>query len=516
VGAILVHLVIPARGGVARVAAVIPGAAFAGRLFRRWATLERAAAEHLWRTPLSALLPHLAFAAAALAALCAAHLVLRLGAHLKRWRRVFLELRMAQQAAGGGATSFTATGDLTFVFRERVSDLWRDFAVDGAARAGCVVEAAICGAVAVLLPLWQLLLPAGSGGVQLLAIAAAAALAGLLRCHAWADQVVLASLNARCEGSESGSDDDAEPAAAPSAGKRLVLALMQRPLRGVSVLAGADALTALLSLAPLHAFLATGHYCEFSGVQWTAAFVGFDDSHALRSGALVALNSFAPHVLLTLLAVLPALAAFQSSLVGMDAAAADGHRLLEPLKARGGEAFDERLAWSNTPPAPHAAPAQHSLQGFLAHAAPGGRGTAQTLVRRGLAAASDAINGFSGLLRAHLAGGCLPSGSLGQPSGGLATWFDLGATPLQWQLSALLHATVATSLLTLVAVRGAALLAATANVALQRRHLMIWAVFTPRWLFEVCFWAVTAGAAAAVALVTDYVLECSLPLRVGG
>ena len=47
-----------------------------------------------------------------------------------------------------------------------------------------------------------------------------------------------------------------------------------------------------------------------------------------------------------------------------------------------------------------------------------------------------------------------------------------------------------TTCLTYMLVRGLNAWVATCSAAIQRRHLMVWALFAPKFLFEVCFLAV--------------------------
>ena len=434
---------------------------------------------------------------------------------------------MARQVSGPSSAAFTSTGNLTFVFRERISDLWRDFAVDFTSRVSALLEVVVLGVIAIVLPIWQMLLP-GTGTVQLLAIALILSLFGLLRCHVWADQTILAMLN------QGGGRLPREVPNDPRffrLSRHWFMALVSRGLRGINAVAGADALTMLLALLPLHTFLSTGHFCEFSGVQWNAAFVGFDGSNNVLSGVLVALNTFGAHILCTLLAVLPSIIAFQSRVLEMDPAAADGHRCLDPVKSSGEELFDDRLTWSNTPrqnPTASSATTNPSTTGttagsnlvqelrladLLAYATPGGNSVAsRSLLRSAIATFSDTLNGFSDLVKAHLEGGRLNASAVDRMGVARPAWFDLGATPLQWQLAAMLHSSVTAPLLMLVGARGLSVLMASVNVIVQRRHLMIWAVFTPKWMFELCFWAVTLVTALLIGLVSDFVISCTLPM----
>uniref|UniRef100_A0A061SPD4 Gpi ethanolamine phosphate transferase 3-like isoform x1 n=1 Tax=Tetraselmis sp. GSL018 TaxID=582737 RepID=A0A061SPD4_9CHLO len=54
---------------------------------------------------------------------------------------------------------------------------------------------------------------------------------------------------------------------------------------------------AILTLLGQHLFYCTGHTSQFTGLQYTAGFVGFDSFQYTRAGFLLAANTFGPHVL---------------------------------------------------------------------------------------------------------------------------------------------------------------------------------------------------------------------------
>lgn len=47
-------------------------------------------------------------------------------------------------------------------------------------------------------------------------------------------------------------------------------------------------------------FFKSGHTYEFNSLQWAAAFVGFEDMNMIGGGVLMFLNTFGPHIILTL------------------------------------------------------------------------------------------------------------------------------------------------------------------------------------------------------------------------
>ena len=68
--------------------------------------------------------------------------------------------------------------------------------------------------------------------------------------------------------------------------------LLMRPLREYVFLS-----VGLVSMQGNQLFFNSGHFCEFSGLQYTAAFVGFDEVQWLSSGALLVWNTFGMYCL---------------------------------------------------------------------------------------------------------------------------------------------------------------------------------------------------------------------------
>lgn len=87
----------------------------------------------------------------------------------------------------------------------------------------------------------------------------------------------------------------------------VLIPLKKKQAQGItSVACEAASIAALYALMQSQAFFVTGHLCEFAGLQYTAGFVGYEEFNLLRSGALVAIDSFGGMVLLTLGLVLAA------------------------------------------------------------------------------------------------------------------------------------------------------------------------------------------------------------------
>ncbi|CAD7702958.1 unnamed protein product [Ostreobium quekettii] len=149
------------------------------------------------------------------------------------------------------------------------------------------------------------------------------------------------------------------------------------------------------SLFGTQAFFFSGHFCEFSGLQYNSAFVGFGEFSFFVSGALLALNTLGPHLLAALSLPL----------------AVRGLKARHPTSPPG-------LRNRPDPKRPPGARASHS---------------AEVAEFRLLAV-------VYGLLRALTA------------------------------------------------------LASVVSVAIQRRHLLVWAVYAPKFVFEACFLLVTDAA----------------------
>ena len=83
----------------------------------------------------------------------------------------------------------------------------------------------------------------------------------------------------------------------------------------------------------------------------------------------------------------------------------------------------------------------------------------------------------------------------------------------QRHVSEWVHSVFGTVLLARLSAAGLDLFCASLNAFIQRRHLMIWALFAPKWMFEVCFCGVTACTLLFCALLADLFFEGSRPKR---
>ena len=476
-------------------------------------------------TPIQLLVPRLLFAcAAALAALAPLVAAAAFGARAA-WQACFMDARLTEQASVTDPKSFGSAEGISMQFGEGVWDLVRDFTADNNCRAAAAADAAVYAALAAIAPLWLLLLPPARAAAAALAVLAVLAIFGLLQAH-WAAELALDSLAcaetrgaAQARSSASGGVPSDRLAGGPSRGGA-----------GIPAAQGTLVAACALCLLPSQLFLGSGHYCEFAGLQWTAAFVGFEDSVAVRSGALVAINTFAPHAVASLLLVLVATCELRAQMALLDAAAAGGHELQRP----------HRVSRAHTDTRPELADV-YTLAGPLLATplAVRARGRDQTLAERGAAflrgptvslASRDegAVlgRGFAGT-SVDVATGVLLRGSLwlsglaalfsdshsARPGAqSEAAMFDPSWSPQQWHSGEMAHALFASVFAVKVAVAALELFCASLNAFIQRRHLMIWALFAPKWMFEVCFWAVGMAALAYAASLADQCVRNILPM----
>jgi hypothetical protein len=277
--------------------------------------------------------------------------------------------------------------------------------------------------LAALVPLWLLLLPAGLAAAALLTLLFVLSAFALFRCQL------------------------SSPLESPGARNVDTQGLLSALVASASARLGMLPYVLLLYLLAPLAFFGSGHFYEFSGIHWPAAFVGFEDSEpAWRSALLISINTFAQQ-------------AAAGVLLGLLACQACAAPVLfgEP----------RQLCWYD----------------------------------------------LTAMSRAHLrrAGGRdAPAGGRDAPAGGArsSTCLPPACHADSPQLTAFARrCSFFTALTALLLASSVMLLSASAGAFLQRRHLMIWALFAPRWLFECSMWLVTSVTVIAV----SWVLERSFP-----
>lgn len=156
---------------------------------------------------------------------------------------------------------------------------------DGALRGGCAGRRAFL-AVMALLPAVVLVLGPPSPQLIICAFIEAACCLDLMRIathHACADRPVAG-----------GGDEEEEAAAAPDKHGCAGVAGVCSAVVTDDVPRFALFESALLwSLLAMKYFFLTGHETNFSSIQWSSAFVGFEEFSAVRGALLVSLNTFA-------------------------------------------------------------------------------------------------------------------------------------------------------------------------------------------------------------------------------
>lgn len=353
----------------------------------------------MWQLPLRLLLPRLVYVLA-LAALVKVMLV-----QYQLWLR-----SSSSRSRTGHGINGSATGQEPGIEVVRQWDAEHAALLD--ASFGALASA---GAVLTLL-----LGPGGPAVVLLLAVQGASLLALLLH----------AAANTRWLHRQPKSNPTA-PAGAATA-----------PLPPAAVAVVAAAVGCLLSLLGGQAFFLTGHFCEFSGLQYDSPFVGFDHMTWAATPLLFWINSFGG-------LMLPAVA------LPLVAAAAVAKLSLPPAGSGLVAARPEVV---------REAPVE------LGSTAAGGRTGQLTLGKP----ASTPMT--------PLAGGS------GQPEiphfPTMAAVRDVGRQALVW----------------LSFSRSLALAVTVLSAAIQRHHVVVWALFAPKLVFEVCFAAATYMAMMLAAL----------------
>lgn len=551
---LLVMALGPVPGGVLpHVSARLPGAAPVVSALASTAAAIEATFASVRSTPLAQVTPRLIYAALAALAVTAIAVGRSAGAARTAWARCFMDSRLTEQAAIAPPSSFHSARGMAMEFGEGVWDLVRDFTADSNARALSATDAVLLLLLACGGPLWLLLLPPRAGAVALHTLLLVLCVLGILQMHWWVeltfDRLVLFAAELFRE-QHPGADVPFTHAPGASAFTGTLLTCM------------------LLCLLPHAAFLGSGHFCEFAGVQWPAAFVGFLSSDPpWRSGLLIAANTFLPHMLIAALVILVATREGRALMQFLDSAAAEGHVLQLPNRIP----REQIHATQHTPRPvvnlPNPSPRQHTvsgpplpLSGMRRRAASATLGSVRGRnhfrnrsdpdpedgsmfysVDPSLPEGADSIAEALELLRpgpsatlwdrallrwmrgntrivAWLSGlsyleGCnhaTPPQTLSTTRSDVSL-FDASRTPQQWASAELIHLVLLSALLLRLLAASLDVLAASVSAFIQRRHLMVWALFAPKWLFEVCFWGVAGVSLVAAAAAADGCVDHLLP-----
>eukprot|EP00892_Ulva_mutabilis_P011669 jgi/Ulvmu1/8875/UM049_0057.1 len=539
----------PVPGGVlAHVAARIPGCAPITAAVAHAAQAVEAAFSDARTAPLALVTPRLIYVATSALAVAAVAVPRAAGDARTAWARCFMDSRLTEQAAIAPPSSFHSARGMAMEFGEGVWDLVRDFTADSNARGLAATDTLLLLLLACMGPLWLVLLPARAAAIALHMLVLVLCVLGVLHMHWWVelsfDRLVLFA---------------ADIFRAQNPGHDIPFTFAP----GVSAFTGTLLASMMMCLLPHAAFFGSGHYCEFAGVQWPAAFVGFTSSDPpWRSGLLIALNTFLPHAAVAVLVLLVATREGRGLMHSLDSAAAEGHVLQLPNRIPR-EQIHAAAPTVQAPLGAHAAAArQHggsgpplplsSMRRRAASATPSGTAHGATVsshdddpllysVDPSLPEGSNSIAEALELARpgpgatlwdravllwirthtrlvAHLSGlGYLEACNSATPPQTLSTTrqdvslFDASRTPQQWASAQLVHLVLLATLLLRLLASSLDLLCASLSAFIQRRHLMVWALFAPKWLFEVCFWGVAGVSLVVTAAAADGCVEHLLP-----
>lgn len=219
----------------------------------------------------------------------------------------------------------------------------------------------------------------------------------------------------------------------------------------------------LLAMLGVHGFFRTGHFCEFSGLQYTSSFIGFDDMDWYISGALLMGNTFG--MFIATAAALPLLSILSLKWRSRHPGQTDECE-------RGGSAIQTVKE------------SQMTLQGSRRLPPNGVHVAANGVVchlerPQGLNPSGgcrwdswEVVHAQKSTLPTASSGGCPPGGS------GLVCESHAGSLDV-FRQALLGH------LLVYNTVRALNLCACMVSGAIQQRHILLWAIFAPKLIFEI-------------------------------
>jgi hypothetical protein len=243
------------------------------------------------------------------------------------------------------------------------------------------------------------------------------------------------------------------------------------------------------------AFFGSGHFSEFAGIQWPSAFVGFQDSTPMwRSAMLVACNTFAPQALVAV--VVGVLVLFTQSAVLLAPRCSRQLHNHESSQLSSGKIntsqFPSRISISSV-----------QLQWWqlrcklrvklqpvgLSGVTKVMQREASNQVCKGIVCEDKQVS-FRGCVKSWLFVRVLNQMLFIHARNGIVTEANIPRMVGKWtQHGACMHAVdvmKALSAAFCAFIMSVILFATSASVFIHRGHLMIWALFAPKWLFEVC------------------------------
>lgn len=243
------------------------------------------------------------------------------------------------------------------------------------------------------------------------------------------------------------------------------------------------------------AFLGTGHFSEFAGIHWPSAFIGFNDSKPLwRSMLLVGINTFAPQAMLAVVVVCVLLKVNMSELSALPSAGASTSGSVHRCSRMFGASL-------------HLGKLCCSVQ-LQHHARSEVIGTEHRYQQ--MESSTLECNGVDESYH-RVVCGCVAKHCLGLPHSIRQFLEGRSAQTVSSQEELKLHRTMQMSLHHMAScfvtfMLMIVLLFGCVSVLVHRRHLMIWALFAPKWVFDVCM-CISGGAAL---ILTFWVLQCNV------
>ena len=497
----------PECATLAHVAARVPGLSPVAALAARLVSAADALAAMLTQTPLRLILPRLLYVHAGALVLLAPLTAIAAFRARRAWAGCFMDMRLCEQASVSSPTDFVYDSGVTMHFNESLWDCMRDFTADSNSRAAAALQASALAALAAAAPLWLLLLPPSAAAAATCALCIALCIFGVLRMHWWAE-LAADSVAARDEDDQRATRCEHEP---PLAG---LPSKFNSCTGGTYACDGTIISYLLLCLLPVQLFFGSGHFCEFAGLQWTAAFVGFDESastaDAVRSGVLVAFNTFAPHAISVLLLAFAAGTEMQGQLALIDTAAANGHACSRPRRVARDHVWTTAGCFMPLPLCCSSDP-ERLAPDFGAVAAVAGLQPVE-LYKREIVNPGPVrktlmrVLGLLGIQFEAFADDVVTAANT------VGSSMDASRSSLQWHSVECAHTVLCTALLIRASTAALDLVCATSNAYIQRRHLMIWALFAPKWMFEVCFWGVTMAVLLFAAVWSDVCVTHTSPV----
>jgi hypothetical protein len=235
--------------------------------------------------------------------------------------------------------------------------------------------------------------------------------------------------------------------------------------------AGQRQLTAapgLWSMFALQLFFCSGHFCEFSGLQYTSSFIGYDEMEWYTSGGLLFLNTFGLSMLCWL--ALPLVVVVTEGVgAGVTAAAEDGI----------------------------------GLKGMVGALCNGQANAGQEYAKGGLLHEMNRSGGFSGTVKHNVTVEGKRLYRVGDRGESQNICTRRNAHGLLWGGSRRPEAQITQlsgAVLLSNSMRLAAVCVCLLSAAVQQQHILLWAIFAPKLVFEVMLMALADACHVLVGL----------------